>query len=221
MLRAAIFDMDGLLVDSEPLWTEAEVAGFGAVGILLDAAACGQTVGLGLEEVVALRFRQHPWSAPSRAAVAEDIHRRVVALIRQKARAMPGAPEALAFVRAQGAKVGLATTSDREIITAVLEVLPFGAAFDFVQSAAELPFRKPHPAVYLACAEGLDVSPLECLALEDSVVGVISAKAARMRTIAVPERRQAGDPRFCLADLVLPSLRALDASAWQQLAREP
>ena len=133
---------------------------------------------------------------------------------------MPGAPEALAFVRRQGAKVGLATTSDREIIAAALAVLPLGAAFDFIQSAAELPFRKPHPAVYLACAEGLGVSPLDCLALEDSVTGLIAAKAARMKAIAVPDRRLAGDPRFCLADLVLPSLRALDASAWQRLAQE-
>ncbi|MBN2497060.1 MAG: hexitol phosphatase HxpB [Deltaproteobacteria bacterium] len=218
MIRAAIFDMDGLLLDSEPLWTRAEMEVFGSLGIRLEPADCARTVGMGLAEVVALRHAEHPWRAPDQAEVAARIHARVVALLGAEGRAMPGAREALAFFRRRGLKLGLATASDAELVSAGLGAAGLAGGFDFVQSAAELPYGKPHPMVYLRAAEGLGVEPGACVALEDSIPGLIAAKAARMKAVAVPARRDRADPRLAIADLRLDSLESIDEALWARLS---
>jgi len=217
MIRAAIFDMDGLLVDSEPLWTRAEIAAFKTVGILLDEEKCAQTVGQGLEEVVRFRYRQQPWEGKSLEEVGLLIHRHMLELLGSEARPMPGALEAVEFFRGKGLKLGLATSSDRGLIDAALGALDLETTFDHLQSGSELEHGKPHPTVYLVTADKLGVPPAECLALEDSIPGLIAAKAARMKAIAVPEPRLYGDPRFSVADVTLRTLEELDDQVWRRL----
>lgn len=219
MLRAAIFDMDGLLIDSEPLWTRAEIAAFKTVGIELDEELCAQTVGQGLEEVVRFRYNQQPWTGKSLEEVGLLIHRRMLELVQAEGRPMPGALEAVEFFKGQGLKLGLATSSDRSLIDAALQALELASAFDHLQSGAELEHGKPHPLVYLVTAEKLGIPPGECLALEDSIPGLISAKAAKMKAVAVPEPRLSGDPRFGIADVVLQTLKELNDEVWARLNR--
>jgi sugar-phosphatase len=102
------------------------------------------------------------------------------------------------------------------LIEAALAALGVRERFERVVSAEREPLGKPHPAVFLRTAEALGVPALDCVVLEDSVNGMIAAKAARMACIVVPERT---DPRFALADLVLPSLEALDAAALARVYR--
>ena len=92
------------------------------------------------------------------------------------------------------------------LIDAVVEKLGLGGQFELTVSAESEALGKPHPAVYLTCAARLGVNPSECVALEDSVNGLVSAKAARMRVIAVPEAAHRDDSRFSLADAVVRSL---------------
>ena len=217
MIRAAIFDMDGLLVDSEPLWTRAEIEGFGALGIALTPADCAQTVGLALEEVVALRYRQKPWEGAGRAEVAAGIHRRMLELLRTEAHAMPGAREALRFFRERGCRLGLATSSDPALMETALGTLALRGEFDFLQAGEGLTHGKPHPEIYLRCAEALSVPPGDSVALEDSLPGVRSAKAAGMRVIAVPEPRLWRNPGYAVADRVLVTLAQLDEEVWRSL----
>lgn len=216
MIRAAIFDMDGLLVDSEPLWTHAEIKAFKTVGILLDEEKCAETVGQGLEEVVRFRYAQQPWSGPSLEEVGLLIHRYMLELLEAEGKPMPGALEAVEFFKDKGLKLGLATSSDRGLIDAALGALDLKTTFDHLQSGSELEFGKPHPMVYLVTAEKLKVPPTECLALEDSIPGLISAKAAKMKAIAVPEPRLFGDPRFSIADVTLRTLEELNDEVWAQ-----
>jgi len=217
MIRAAIFDMDGLLVDSEPLWTRAEIAAFAAVGIELDEKKCAQTVGQGLEEVVRFRYRQQPWTGKSLEEVGLLIHRHMLQLLESEGRPMPGALEAVEFFKGKGLKLGLATSSDRGLIDAALGALDLKDTFDHLQSGSELEYGKPHPMVYLVTAGKLGIPPTGCLALEDSIPGVISAKAARMKAIAVPEPRLYGDPRFSIADVTLQTLKELNQEVWNRL----
>lgn len=218
MIRAAIFDMDGLLVDSEPLWTRAEIKAFKTVGIELDEAKCAETVGQGLEEVVRFRYNQQPWTGKSLEEVGFLIHRHMLELLGSEGRPMPGALEAVKFFKDRGLKLGLATSSDRGLIDAALGALDLKGTFDHLQSGSELEHGKPHPMVYLVTAEKLKVPPKECLALEDSIPGLISAKAAGMKAVAVPEPRLYGDPRFNIADVTLKSLTQLDGQVWQRLS---
>ena len=215
MIRAAIFDMDGLLIDSEPLWTRAEIEAFMTVGIELDQKKCAQTVGKGR-----FRYRQQPWTGKSLEEVGLLIHRRMLELVEAEGRPMPGAIEAVEFFRNKGLKLGLATSSDRSLIDASLDALDLKSAFDHLQSGSELEHGKPHPLVYLVTAERLGIPPAECLALEDSLPGLTAAKAAGMKAVAVPEPRLFGDPRFDIADVVLQTLEELNHEIWNRLANE-
>lgn len=214
MIHAAIFDMDGLLVDSEPWWRAAEVEVFTSLGVPLTLELCHQTTGLRSDAVVAYWHQRFPWSGPTREEVEQSLVIRVTELLRSSAQAKPGVAHALDFVRRKGARLALASSSARSIIDAVLEKLGLVGTFEVVRSAQGERFGKPHPAVYLATAEALACLPETCVALEDSLPGVLAAKAARMRCICVPERP---DARFVIADQVLGSLVELDDLVWNAL----
>lgn len=211
-LRAAIFDLDGLLIDSEPLWRRVEIARFAEVGVTLTEAQCAETTGLRIDEVVALRHRQRPWTSPSCADVTARIVDEMVARIGE-ATPKPGGAQAIAACEHAGLRLAVASSSPLRLIEAALDALGVRERFELVMSAEREPYGKPHPAVFLRTAERLGVAPLECLVLEDSLNGVIAAKAARMRCVAVPEGEGARDPRFALADRVLGSLEELDRAA--------
>lgn len=212
MIRAALFDLDGLLVDSEPLWQDAEVELFPTVGHHLRRSDCARTRGLRIDEAVRYWFAIRPWSEPTCEDLAARIAARVIELVRERGQAMPGALAAVHRARALGLKVAVASSSGDAVIAAALERLGL-TGLDAVRSAEHEPYGKPHPAVLLTTAAELGVDPTECVVLEDSLNGVIAAKAARMRCVAVPEPAQASDPRFSIADLALGSLSQLTDAA--------
>lgn len=209
-IRAAIFDMDGLLIDSEPLWDRAEHEVLSELGVdFTRRHELPDTRGLRIDLVVDLWFGQQPWSGPDRAAVVERMIARVISLVDQTRPLLPGVREAVALCKAQGLKVGLASASPLYMLEKVLAMFDLREQFDALASADTLAYSKPHPQVYLNCAAALDVDPLCCVALEDSVNGMIASKAARMRSIVVPAPESQLDPRFALADVKLPSLEFL------------
>lgn len=122
---------------------------------------------------------------------------------------LPGVREAVALCKARGLKIGLASASPLHMLEKVLEMFELRDQFDALASAEHLPYSKPHPQVYLDCAAKLGIAPMSCVALEDSVNGMIASKAARMRSIVVPEAENSRDPRFVLADVKLASLQQL------------
>lgn len=220
-IRAVIFDLDGLLIDSEPHWRAAEMEVFGAAGLHLTDADCVTTTGLRIDEVTAYWHARRPWtSSDTPAELAARITDRLISRIQRYGVAKEGVDHAITFARAQGVRVGLASSSSRRIIAAAVARLGVADRFDAVHSAEDLRYGKPHPEVYLDIAELLGVPPTTCLAIEDSLNGLIAAKAARMRCVAVPEAEHAADPRFALADAVLDSLHEFGPALWAFLARE-
>ncbi|SNY59495.1 hexitol phosphatase HxpB [Enterobacter sp. CC120223-11] len=210
---AAIFDMDGLLIDSEPLWDRAELGVLAEIGVDISRRSeLPDTLGLRIDMVVELWFAHQPWSGPSRAEVTDLIINRAISLVEAERPLLPGVREAIALCKAQGLKVGVASASPLHMLEKVLAMFDLRDQFDALASAEKLPYSKPHPQVYLDCAEKLGVSPLNCVALEDSVNGMIASKAARMRSIVVPEHENAADPRYVLADVKLSSLAQLTAA---------
>lgn len=205
-MRAVIFDMDGVLIDSEPLWREAEIEVFATVGITLTHESCRETTGLRMDEVVTYRHREEPW--PLEEVSIEDlagrVERRLIEYVREKGTAMEGAIDAIDRLEDAGYRLALASSSAREIIDVVLDRLGLSSRFEVVASAETEAYGKPHPAVFLRVASALGVDPTECVVIEDSLNGVIAAKAARMGCVAVPEDRD--DPRFAIADTTLTSL---------------
>ena len=211
-MKAVIFDMDGVLIDSEPLWRQAERELFGAVGLHLADDDMRRTMGLRVDEVVDHWFARHPWPDPDHAGLAARIVDRVRELITADGAPLPGVLDSVAACADAGLPLAVASSSAHRIIDLTLRRLGIADQFAVVCSAEDEPYGKPHPGVFLTTAAQLGVEPTDCLVIEDSVNGMVAAKAARMRCVVVPEHpEQVGDPRFALADHVLDSLEAFPA----------
>ncbi|MGH9065184.1 MAG: hexitol phosphatase HxpB [Acidimicrobiales bacterium] len=209
-LVAVVFDMDGVLLDSEPLWQDAEIEVFGALGLALSREDCRETMGMRVDEVVARRHAEHPWTGPGREEVAGAVVARVIALVRDRGTPLPGVGAALDLFGGRGLRLALASSSSYALIDAVLEALHLRGRFEVVHSADDEAAGKPDPAVYLGTARKLGADPGRCLAVEDSLAGVRAARAAGMRCLAVPDPAVAGTDGFGAADVVLASLVDLD-----------
>jgi HAD superfamily hydrolase (TIGR01509 family) len=206
MIEAVIFDMDGLLIDSEPLWRAAEKEVFSHVGITLTDDMCEQTVGLRINEVVQFWHSQYPWNNRTLDEVEHDVVQQLTQLIKDIGAPLPGVNYILGYFQQKGLRIALASSSNLNIIEMVLEKLEIGSYFEVVHSAQFEDYGKPHPAVFLTAAKQLKVEPTQCLVFEDSFNGIISAKAARMKTVAIPETIHRGKPKFNIADVLLNSL---------------
>lgn len=204
--RAVIFDMDGVLIDSEPLWRRAEIRCFGEVGLALTEDDCRQTMGRRIDEVVGHWYERRPWPDPHHGALVERIVDAVVALVEAEGEPMAGVHGAVDLVAGLGLPLAVASSSPRRLIDATLRRLGIADAFAVVHSAEDESLGKPHPGVYLTTAARLGVPAAGCVAIEDSVNGLRSAQAAGMRCLVVPE---APDPCFATADAELSSLAAL------------
>jgi mannitol-1-/sugar-/sorbitol-6-/2-deoxyglucose-6-phosphatase len=216
-LRAAIYDLDGLAIDSEPCWIEAEISVMGELGVPLTPAIARETTGTRLDEAVALWARRFTWHGASLAQVRERIISRATSLILARAPAKPGLRESLRVMADAGLRCAMASSSPVTLIRAVLEKLGLTSAFEVVTSGESEPLGKPHPGVYLTAAARLGVESSRCVALEDSLNGVVAAKAARMRCIAVPDDWAEQDPRLVLADATIRSLHDVDRALLDRL----
>jgi sugar-phosphatase len=208
-IRAIIADLDGLLIDSEPIWRAVEMAVFGALGIDLTEDDCRSTMGMRVDEVVAHWAALRPWVGASQGEVSERIVAGVADAVLERGQALPGLDHFLALVDASGCLTAIASSSWPPVIEAAVARLGLAGHFEHWYSAYHEPYGKPHPGVYLRAAAALEVEPAACVAIEDSVAGVLAAKAAGMRCIAVPDHAVRERPEFGRADVVLASLAEL------------
>lgn len=217
MIEAVIFDMDGVLIDSEPLWREAEILVFRKVGINLDEEMCLQTTGLRTDETVGHWYRYKPWSGKSREQVGLEIEETVCDIVEMKGVPAPGVHKIIEFFNHAGIPKALASSSSPVVIDRVLGKLGLRDEFKIIYSAAHEEFGKPHPAVYITTAKRMGFIPVNCLAIEDSLAGLIAAKSAKMRTVVIPEESNRNNPRFTIADVRLNSLEEFSEDHWKHL----
>ena len=182
---ACVFDMDGVLIDTEPVWRQVERDVFARVGVELSDDQLRDTWGMRIEEVVEHWYLQRPWNGIRPHAVQREIVREMVEYVRSQGVPMIGALQAIDVARTSGLRVAIASSSSRELIDAVIDRLGIVELIDAVCTADDEVRGKPDPAVYLSAARALDVLPSYCVAIEDSPVGVTSAVAAGMRCIGV------------------------------------
>lgn len=170
-------------------------------------------LGLRISLVVDLWCIQQPWHGVDRAEATARIIRRAVKLVGASRPPLPGIRETVTLCKARGLRVDLTSALPLMMLKKVFSTFELRNQFDVLASAEHLSWSKPHPRVYPNCAAALGVDPQRCVALEDSVNGMIASKAARMCAIVVPEAENSRDPCFVLADVKLPSLQALTAEA--------
>ncbi len=198
--QAVIFDMDGVLIDSEPLWKIAMEEVFHAIGSKLTKQDFQKTVGLRLDEVIHFWFHHEGWKNCTPQEIEAAIEAKMCDLISETGCPLPGVLATLEYIKSQGVKIGLATSSYRILIETVLTQLNIHSYFDFTHSAEKEAFGKPHPAVYLSVANHFKIEPTKCLVIEDSLNGIISGKAAKMKVVCIPEKTHHPEPKLILAD---------------------
>ncbi len=218
--EAVIFDMDGLLIDSEPLWRVAMIELFAGVGVELDEDRCRETMGLRIDEVVDVWYEREPWTGLAPGQLSDAINRRVIELVEEAADIQPGVQQSIDFVATKGVAIGLASSSGYALIDAGLGRAGIRDYFDVVHSAQDEKNGKPNPDVYLSAAAKLGVEPEACIAVEDSPNGILAAKAAKMRCLVVPDPDLRRDPAYLLADAIVDSLEEFDERIWSQLTRD-
>jgi HAD superfamily hydrolase (TIGR01509 family) len=216
---AVIFDLDGLLIDSEPFWRRAEIEVFARVGVHLTEQDTRQTMGLRIDDAVHHWYERRPWEGMAPVEVERAVTARVAELIEDEGAPMPGALAVIDLCRDRSIPMAVCSGSYAMVIEAALDRLGISASMSAWHSAEWEPLGKPHPGAYLSTAAKMGVDPTACLAFEDSFHGAISAKAARMRVVAVPEPAALSSPRWGFCDLVLGSLESFDGDALGALER--
>ncbi|MGI8723576.1 MAG: HAD family hydrolase [Geodermatophilaceae bacterium] len=181
---AVLFDLDGTLVDSEPLWFEAETLLVGEYGQDWGPAQARHLVGWSLWDS-ATYLREEIGVELANAAIIDRMQAHVVAGVAKAPPWRPGARALLAEVRAAGVPTGLVTMSYWQMTDTVVTALPVGS-FDTVVSGDQVSRGKPHPDPYLLAADRLGVAAVDCVAIEDSVPGATSARDAGCAVLVVP-----------------------------------
>jgi sugar-phosphatase len=206
-LDTVIFDIDGLLIDSEPLWNQAAEEVLKDYGVNLTEEQYKTTTGLRTKEFVHWWFNYYQIGESEHSRAEKKIVRSVLLKIEQHAQVMPGLAYIFDFFYRKKFKIGLATSSPQELIDLVIRMTGINDYLHATASAEDLTYGKPHPQVYLNCAEKMNSIPTSCICFEDSFNGMIAAKAARMKCVVVPHFSQLKDEKWGAADLKLSSLQ--------------
>ena len=216
-INTVIFDMDGLLIDSEPLWGEAAHEIFGRYNFQLTKAQYATTTGMRTKEFVEWWFNYYKIDARHNEEAENAILQNVVEKVAAKGKALPGVEHIFNFFIQRNFKIGLATSSGKPLIDVVVDKLGIRNFLQSIESAADLPYGKPHPQVYLNCEVALNSHPTQCICFEDSFNGLIAAKAARMKCVVVPAPHDSKNEKFNAADLKISSLINFNSLLMQTL----
>lgn len=197
--KAVIFDMDGVIIDSEGLWRQAQQGALSRWGASVSDEECIKlTQGKRLDEI-AQTWCDYCRLSVSPAQLEGEIRRLVTLLIAQNGEAMPGVQAVLSFFNREGIQLALATSSSHQVIDAVLTKLQFRHYFSVICSADDESHGKPHPAVYLTALRKLRLPAGDCLVLEDSCSGFRAAQAAGIKAVIISEDYQQSDFRSAAA----------------------
>jgi HAD superfamily hydrolase (TIGR01509 family) len=207
MINAAIFDLDGVLIDSEPLWKEAEKKIFKTVGITLTTAMCRQTTGLDCIDTVKHWYDYKPWKDKKPEKLRDEIYSEFINLIKSKGRLKKDVEKVLKILKKKNITVAIASSSPLIIIKTVLHTFKLINEFSVIHSSELEKSGKPHPAVYISTAKLLNINPDKCLAFEDSFYGALSAKSARMKVVALLEKEDYNNTKFDFVDFKLSSFK--------------
>jgi HAD superfamily hydrolase (TIGR01509 family) len=201
-VEAVVFDLDGVIVDSEHVWDEARQRLAAEHGARWTDTASRDMMGMSSPEWSRYMYEVVGLPEPPEEISAEVV-RRLEAIYREELPLMPGAAEAVRRLAARW-PLAIASSSNRPLIDLVLELSGLGDLFAATVSSEEVPRGKPAPDVYLEAARRLDTPPGATAAIEDSEAGIRSAKAAGMHVVAVPNRSYPpSDEALALADVVV------------------
>ena len=183
-LEAVLFDMDGVIIDSEPLWTNAEQHMLARRNLTYSAELKALLMGRDSQDSVALFIEHYNLNEKVEDVIEERDHL-VAGLFQEFLQPIPHVLALIRSVRENGVKTAVVSSSPRRLVDLVLNKLGVNDLFDLVLSGDQVARGKPAPDIYLAAAEALHVKPENSLVIEDAPNGVVAAKAAGMSCLAV------------------------------------
>lgn len=209
-IRAALFDMDGLMIDSDRIISRSYETVLEKHGIKpkLNHRGIVHTPGISSRDNWIRLMQEYSFEADIDELIVRktQLHTQ---FMKEGVDAMPGLFDVLKMLKERGIKMAIASSSTREIIDAAVKHLKIEDYFDAIVSGNEVNRGKPAPDIFLKAAEKLGVPPKECVVFEDAVSGVQAAKAAGMKCIAIPLPTKISNPEFAIADNIFPSLTSV------------
>lgn len=216
---SVIFDMDGILVDSEPMWRLAEMETFKLIGVNLTDEMCHQTKGMRMDMVVDYWYKEAPDPSYPKTQFMQKLKTRVTELVEKTSEPMPGVIKLIETLKENHILMGLCSSSPMDLIEANIEKFGIKQYLTYYHSTENEIYAKPHPVGYLTTAKTMKVNPTNCIVFEDSVTGAIAGKAATMKVIAIPSENER-DSRFDFCDLMLNSMTEVSLSLLENLAKQ-
>jgi len=217
MIKSVIFDMDGLLLNSEYYWQKMEIELISKVGIDVTPEMQKSTLGFRTDEMLRYWFNYKPWDNPDFKKMEQEYENSVLDFYINESELMDGALYILDFFKQKRVPLGLASSSPLLLINAFLERFNLKSLFKVICSAEHEEYGKPHPAVFLKTAKLLETHPASCLAFEDSFFGLLAAKSALMKVVVVPDHKHRGETRLAIADLQLDNLASFSQQDFERL----
>ncbi|WP_233558509.1 HAD family phosphatase [Aquimarina sp. BL5] len=184
MINAVIFDMDGVIVDSEPFWQKAEREVFTSLGVEITDELRRITQRMTTNEVTRFWFKRNPWKNKGIEEVENMVIDRVIELIELENCLIPGVVDTIKELKSRGVKLALATNSPYRIIPKVLNKMNIIKDFETISSAEFEKKGKPEPYIYLSTLQKLNEKADNCIVIEDSNSGIIAANKAGIKVIA-------------------------------------
>jgi len=217
MIEGVIFDLDGTLIDSEPLWQEAEIAMFESEGLKLTKTDCMQTKGL--QPYDAVKYWHRKLNNPGRTVhnLTVELCESVIKLIEKNGKLKEGVSEVLGFWSNKKIPMAIASASPMKLIEAVVEVNNLSKYFSVIYSGDFEKIGKPHPGIFISTAKQLKADPVFTVVFEDSFNGMIAAKAARMKLVAFLDEGNFMETKYDFADLKLESFYNFGAADYKFL----
>ncbi|CAL7961177.1 Hexitol phosphatase HxpB [Gammaproteobacteria bacterium] len=216
-INSVIFDFDGVIIDSEPCWHKAKFNVFNEHGILVSDNDILRTVGKRIEEIVKEYQQTYNFGDAAAKKMTGEIYSQANEGISENAQVISGLYGAIDLLLSHNKTLAIASSSPVNIIISILKKLQLNDAFSVVYSAESEAYGKPHPAVYLTAADKLNCNVSNCFVIEDSLNGLISAKAARMKCVLIDD---CGDKYFnCIADKVIRDLSGINVGLIHELEK--
>lgn len=210
MIQAVIFDMDGVLIDSEPFWRESETWILQNLGLPVTYKMVKKNTGIRIDKAVENWFSLYPWEGPGVAQVTEMIIEETLRRIRTQGSLKEGVLKILDLLSRTQIPNAIASSAPYRVIMTTVKKLRIDNFFQLIYSGEFEKYPKPFPDIFLMVAGKMNVKPEECLVIEDSPVGIEAAKRAGMKCLAVPDKNNFHHPSVKKADFLINSLNEFD-----------